>query len=100
MAIAQQIRERVDALLTLSSMGGTLTATGAEQDLYVSDEPLGCHYNRTLYVDLDNMLGGDTTVFRTYYRLEDAGGWLQTDYQACVGADGGLANGNVALAIA
>ena len=45
-----------------------------------------------MYVDLDNMAGGDTTVLRVYYRITDGGGLQLLDYQSYTGADGGLAN--------
>ena len=94
-----QIQTQTNAILSLSSTGGTLTASGAEQTLYIDDEPLGCFDARVLYVSLDNMAGGDTTVFRVYYRIADGGALLQEDYQTYTGADGGLANGNVLIAI-
>lgn len=82
-----------NAQLTLLETGGTLTANGAEQILYINNAPLGNYRPVVAYVDLDNMAGGDTTVLRVYYRLI-AGGALQLwDYNAYVGADGGLANG-------
>lgn len=89
---ADQIHELVAAEFTLQETGGTLTATGAEQSLYLNNNPLGCFNPRCVHVDLDNMAGGDTTVFRVYYRLL-AGGTLKVqDCQSYTGADGGLAN--------
>lgn len=96
---ADQIAARTDALLTLSSTGGTLTADGTEQTLYIDNEPLGCTMGRKLYIDLDNMAGGDTTVIRVYYRLSDGGGLQLLDYNSYVGADGGLANGIKLIAV-
>ena len=87
-----QIKTSTDALLALSSTGGTLTADGTEQTLYIDNEPLGCTMGRRLYVDLDAMQGGDTTVIRVYYRLSDGGGLQLLDYATYTGADGGLAN--------
>ena len=93
------IEKQTNALLVLSATGGTLTADGNEQNLYIDNEPLGCFHARVLYVDLDNMGGGDTTDFKVYYRIADGGGWLQHSYASYTGADGGLANGNVLIAI-
>jgi len=91
-ATTDQIKSSTDALLALSSTGGTLTADGTEQTLYIDNEPLGCTMGRRLYVDLDAMAGGDTTVIRVYYRLSDGGGLQLLDYATYTGADGGLAN--------
>lgn len=108
-AIAQQavldaiaiIQAQINALLVLSETGGTLTADGAEQTLYIDDAPLGVHKPRTVLVDLDNMAGGgDTIILRVYYRL-NAGGDLQLlDQSEYTGVDGGLADGRVLVAIA
>jgi len=37
-----QIHELDTAVLTLQETGGTLTADGNEQTLYINDNPLGC----------------------------------------------------------
>jgi hypothetical protein len=96
---ADQIHGLVTAGLTLQETGGTLTADGTEQTLYINNNPLGCFYPRILFVDLDNMLAGDTTDFRAYYRIV-AGGTLKLfDYQSFTGINGGLANGRALIAI-
>lgn len=87
-----QIQAQTNALTVLSSTGGTVTADGSEQTLYVDDEPLGTWEPLALMVDLDNMAGGDTTVLRVYHRLNDGGGLQLWDYNSYTGADGGLAN--------
>jgi hypothetical protein len=98
-ATVEQIQGQTNALLTLAETGGTLTADGNEQTLYIDNAPLGVHKPRTVLIDLDNMAGGDTTELRVYYRL-NAGGALQLlDLNQYVGADGGLANGRVLVAI-
>jgi hypothetical protein len=89
-----QIQTALAAMLKLQSTGGTLTADGNEQNLYIENEPLGAFEPTTLYLDLDAMALGDTTVVRVYYRLSDGGGLQQIDYQSYAGADGGLLNGN------
>lgn len=97
-----QIHELAAAEFTLQETGGTLAATGAEQTLYINDNPLGCFGPRTLFVDLDEMIQGDTTVLRVYYRLSaaGAGGTLKLeDYQSYTGVDGGLANSIKLVAI-
>jgi hypothetical protein len=89
---ADQIHELVAAELTLQETGGTLTADGTEQTLYINNNPLGCFHPRTLFVDLDNMQAGSTTVIRVYYRLNAGGGLQLWDYHTYTGADGGLAS--------
>lgn len=93
------IRSIVDAFLALSATGGTLTADGTEQTLFISDEPLGSAMGRRLYIDLDAMAGGDTTVIRVYYRLSDGGALQLLDYNSYTGADGGLSNGIKLIAV-
>jgi hypothetical protein len=88
-----QIQTQTNALLALSATGGTATATGQEQTLYIDDEPLGCWHPIALFVDLDNMLLGDTIILRAYYRLRDGGALQLWDAQSFSGADGSLANG-------
>ena len=94
-----QIFNAVNAILTLTETGGTLTATGAEQNIYINNSPAGEFEPRVVMVDLDLMQAGDTTVFRVYYRLNAAGGLQLYDYVQYAGADGGLANGRKLIAI-
>jgi len=82
----------VTAEFTLQETGGTLTATDAEQTLYINNNPLGCFHPHTLFVDLDNMAQGDTVAIRVYYRLRAGGGLQLWDYSQYIGADGGLPN--------
>ncbi len=99
---ADQIHELVAAEFTLQETGGELTSTGAEQTLYLNDNPLGCFRPVCVFVDLNNMLGGDTTVFRVYYRIALPGVManpLLQDYQSYTGVDGGLANGKMIIVI-
>lgn len=88
----EQIQTQTNATLALSATGGTITADGTEQTLYIDNEPLGCTQGVAAYVDLDNMQGGDTTNIRVYHRLNDGGGLQLYDYNSYTGADGGLAN--------
>lgn len=86
--------------LTLMETGGVITASGAEQTLWIESAPLGCQDARTFKVDLDNMAGGDTTVIRVYHRVVAGGGLQQENYVSYTGADGGLANGSKIAVIA
>jgi hypothetical protein len=88
----EQIAAQTGAMLTLSATGGTLTADGTEQTLVIVNEPLGCWIPRTLFVDLDNMVGVDSITLRVYCRLSDGGGLQLWDSQVFTGPDGGLVN--------
>jgi len=90
----------VNAMLTLTETGGTLVADGTEQNLYINNLPAGEFDPRVVFVDLDNMAAGDTTVFRVYYRLNAGGGLQLYDYIQYNGADGGLPNGRKLISIA
>ena len=89
-----------NADLTLSEVSGTITATGAEQTLYIDSAPFGVFWPRTLVVDLDLMQGGDTTEFRVYYQIEAGGGLQLETYATYTGADGGLANSCKLISVA
>ena len=95
----QDVRDIVDAELTLQSTHGTITSTAGEQNIYINDAPLGSYKCLHLFVDLDNMLVADTIEFRTYYRIAPAGALQVQDYQTYTGVDGGLANSKKLIAI-
>jgi len=71
---------------------GTLTADGTEQALLDTDD---FRWTVLLYVNVDNMQGGDTIVFRTYIRMSSGGAWVLVDLDTYTGADGGLVGGEV-----
>lgn len=91
--VVEQIHTQVNALLTLSATGGTVTADGTEQTLVLVSEPLGIFNPVALVVDLDAMQGGDTIVVKVYHRLSDGGGLQLFQYATWTGVDGVLANG-------
>lgn len=96
---ADQIHELVTAEFTLQETGGSITADGTEQNIYINNNPLGCFRPRAVFVDLDAMLGGDTTDFKVYYRIAAGGGLQLQDYQSYTGVDGGLANSKKLIVI-
>ena len=79
--------------LILQEVSGTVTADGTEQTIYINDAPMGSYRPTCLFVDLDSMALGDTTILRTYYRIVNGGGLQLMSYNSFTGADGGLANG-------
>jgi len=89
----QDVFDEVNAELTLSETGGSITSTAAEQNLFVINNPLGVIRPVVCKVDLDLMAAADTHVFRVYYRIVTGGAWEPTDFYTYTGVDGGLANG-------
>jgi len=95
----RDVREIVDAELTLQSTHGTITSAAGALDIYINEAPLGSYKCLHLFVDLDNMDQGDTIEFCVYYRIAPAGGLQLQDYQTYAGVDGGLANSKKLIAI-
>jgi len=90
-----QMSDNLNSTGVMYETGGSITTTGAEQTLLIMDDPLGIALVSAVIVDFDAMVGGDTIVFRTYYRIGVGGGMLLMDYDSYTGIDGGLANGEV-----
>ena len=89
----------VSAELTLDESNGVLTATGpgTEDNVYINAGPAGSFKPRVVKIDLDLMVGGDTTVIRYYERLTPGVAWWLMDYESYAGVDGGLLNGVKAI---
>jgi hypothetical protein len=66
----------VNALLLDAETGGTLTADGTEQTLYINNAPAAIFEPLIVNVDCTNMQAGDVIVLRAYYRIT-AGGNLR-----------------------
>ena len=75
----------VNALLTLTETGGTITTDGLLQSLYINNAPAGIFQPRKLLLDFTNHAIGDTMIIRTYYRLNAAGGLIKQDEETIVG---------------
>ena len=99
MPFIDYIYDLVNSILTLSETGGTHTATGAEDILYIENSPLGVMKPRHMYVNLDNMQAGDTTIIREYYRIKSGGNLELLDYNSYANADGGLPNNRVLILV-
>lgn len=69
----------VNSILKLTETGGTLTATGAEQTVYINDDPMGVYEPRKVKVDCTNMAWGDAVILRWYERLDGTGALVQKD---------------------
>lgn len=94
-----QIFDLANAILTLQETGGDLTATGGEDVVYLENSPLGVHKPLRVFIDLDNMLAGDTIEIREYYRIASGAGLDVYDYSSYSGIDGGLTNGRKGIII-
>lgn len=65
----------VNALLTLTETGGTITATGlgTEDNVYINDAPAGVFKPLLVTIDLSDLAGGEVATVRTYYRIKSGG---------------------------
>lgn len=93
------IYDMAEAEPTLQETGGTLTTDGTEQNLYIRNAPESVFAPRVVMISLDDMVALDDLDVRVYYRIADGGGWLLYDYANYVGADGGLTNSRVMIAV-
>lgn len=75
----------VNAILTLTETGGTITTDGALQSLYINNAPAGVFQPRKLLLDFTNHAIGDVMIIRTYHRLNAAGGLIKQDEEIIVG---------------
>ena len=75
----------VNAILTLTETGGTITTDGALQTLYINNAPAGVFQPRKLLMDFSNHAIGDIMIIRTYYRLNAAGALIKQDEETIVG---------------
>ena len=65
----------LNAMLTLTETGGTVTATGlgTEDNVYINDAPAGEYYPRKVVIDLSDLAGGEVATIRTRYRIKSGG---------------------------
>ncbi len=78
-AMVVAVRAVTDAAPVLTETGGTLTADGTEQNVYVNNAPAGVYRPICVKIDLTNQTAAETVVLKTYYRIAAGGGWLQDD---------------------
>jgi len=75
----EAVFDLVNAILTLTETGGTVTTTGAEQDLYVNNAPSGVFDPKVVQIDFTNQTAGETVVIREKYRIKSGGGMIKMD---------------------
>jgi len=73
------------AIFTLTETGGTLTTDGTEQDVYISNAPVGLYTPKFVFVDFTNHTAGETVVVKSYYRIKSGGGWIENTLDTYVG---------------
>ena len=76
----------VNALLLDAETGGTLTADGTEQTVYINNTPAGIFEPLIVNIDCTNMAAGDVTVLRVYYRIAAGGNLIEKDEVTLNGA--------------
>ena len=75
----------VNAILTLTETGGTVTTDGTEQDLYINNAPSGVFYPKIVQIDFSNQTATETVVIREYYRIKSGGGLIKADERTFAG---------------
>jgi hypothetical protein len=75
----EAIYNLLDAVLDLTETGGTLTATGGEDTIYINNAPSGVFEPRVVFIDLTNMQAGDSVRIRETYRIKSGGALLHLD---------------------
>jgi len=87
--------DMLNSVLTLQETGGEHTPSNlnVEEAIYLENSPLGVFRPLRMYINLDNMIAGDTIEVREYYRIDPAGNLELADYATYTGIDGGLTNG-------
>lgn len=62
----------VNAMLVTTETGGTLTTTGAVQDVYINNAPAGVYEPLCVKLDLSDMTPTETVVVQVLYRIRPA----------------------------
>ena len=70
------IYDLIDAILDLTRTADTLTANGAEQNVYINDAPASTFKPLHVLIDTTNMALNDDITIKTYYRLKNGGGYI------------------------
>lgn len=79
------IRAITDAEAVLEETGGTITADGTEQDVYINLDTEGVFRPICVKVDFSNHEATETIVLRTYYQINPTGGLVLQDAVTYVG---------------
>lgn len=75
----------INAILTLTETGGTVTTDGTEQNVYINNAPAGVFDPKIVQIDFTNQTAGETVVLREYYRIKSGGGMVKMDERTFAG---------------
>jgi hypothetical protein len=75
----------VNALLTLTETGGTVTTDGTEQNVYINNAPSSVFDPKIVQIDFTNHTATETVVIREYYRIKSGGGLIKKDEKTFAG---------------
>ena len=84
-ATIDNIFDIVNAILTLTETGGTLTTDGTEQTVYINNAPAGIFDPKMIQIDFTNHTATETVVIREYYRIKSGGGLIKKDERTFAG---------------
>lgn len=73
----EAISTELEEILDLTRTGVNIAVTSAETELYKDDAPTKIIVGGSIKIDMSNMAAGDTYEFREYYRIENAGSYLE-----------------------
>ncbi len=84
-AVVDAIRVVTDATPVLTETGGTVTADGTEQNVYINNAPAGVYKPICVKIDFTDHAATETVILRTYYRIADGGALIQDDAVTYIG---------------
>lgn len=76
---ANNIFDMVNAILTLTQTGGTITTDGTEQDVYINETPMGNYKTIKLRIDFTNQTAAERILLKLYYRIAPGGAYVEKD---------------------
>ena len=69
----------VNAILTLTETGATITTDGTVQTIYINDAPAGVFSPKKVLIDFSNQTATETVIIREWYRIKSGGGYIEKD---------------------
>ena len=69
----------INAILTLTETGATITTDGTIQTIYINNAPAGVFEPKTIQIDFTNQTATETVIIREWYRIKSGGGYIEKD---------------------